>query len=99
MTLRTIADKSKGIVFEVVLELGEWPVGAFVDHFLRARKIERFNTTNGLCREEKKTPQKKEKGQKRCGVGNEEFGERTLIVVSLRGSALARLGRVVAIRE
>jgi hypothetical protein len=52
-----------------------------------------------LCREEKK-PQKRKRVRKDCVVGgNDKFGERTSIVVSLRGSALARLGRVVASRE
>lgn len=50
VALRTIADEGKRVIFEVVLKLGERPVTALINDFLRARKIERFNTADGLKR-------------------------------------------------
>ena len=48
MALRAITDEGERVIFEVVLKLGERPVTALIDDFLRARKIERFNTADGL---------------------------------------------------
>jgi len=44
VALGAIADEGERVIFEIVLQLGERPVAALVDDFLRARKIERFNT-------------------------------------------------------
>jgi hypothetical protein len=46
VALRAIADESESVVLEVVLELGQRPVGALVDLLLRARKVERLNSTS-----------------------------------------------------
>ena len=48
MALGTIANESKRVILEVVLQLGEGPVTALVDDLLGARKIERLDATNGL---------------------------------------------------
>lgn len=45
VTLRAIANERKGIILQVLLELGQRPVGTLVNGFLRPRKIERLDTT------------------------------------------------------
>lgn len=47
VALRPIPDESKGIIFEVVLELGQWPVASLVDNLLGSSEIESLNSTSG----------------------------------------------------
>jgi hypothetical protein len=48
MSLRAIADESKGVILEVVLELWERPVIALVYYLLRTRKIKRLHAPHKL---------------------------------------------------
>ena len=47
MTLRTIADEGKSVIFEVVVELGKGPVAALIDDLVRARKVESLDAARG----------------------------------------------------
>ena len=46
MTLRAVPDQGKGIIFEVVLELGQWPVTPLVDDLFAPGKVEGLHPTN-----------------------------------------------------
>jgi hypothetical protein len=48
VALRTIADKSKGIILEVVLELRERPIAPLVHNLLGASKVERLYASSSL---------------------------------------------------
>lgn len=45
MTLRAIADKGEGVVFEVVVKPGKGPVAALIDNLVRASKVESLDAT------------------------------------------------------
>ena len=47
VSLRAVADKSEGIVLEVVLELGKGPVASLIDNLLGASEVQSLDTTNG----------------------------------------------------
>lgn len=49
MTLGAVADDGEGVIFEVVVQLGEGPVGAFVDDLVGARKAEGLHTARREC--------------------------------------------------
>ena len=48
VTLGSIADEGQCIIFKVVLELRQRPVGTLVDNLLGTCKIEGLDSTNGL---------------------------------------------------
>jgi hypothetical protein len=48
VALRTIANEGEGVVFKVVLELGERPVSPLVDDLLGSGKVEGLDTTRPL---------------------------------------------------
>lgn len=52
MSLRAVANESKSVILEVVLELGEGPVTSLVDDLLSASKVQGLDTANsGLYKE------------------------------------------------
>ena len=57
MTLGAIANKSEGVVLEVVLELSQGPVTALVDDLLVASEFQSLQTTDSLKTTEKKRAQ------------------------------------------
>jgi hypothetical protein len=71
VALGAIAYEGERVIFEIVLQLGERPVAALVDDFLRARKIERFNTADGLretqSEDERRRISEKETSNLECG--------------------------------
>lgn len=62
MTLGAIANKSEGVVLEVVLELSQGPVTALVDDLLVASEFQSLQTTDSL----KTTEKKARSGKLRC---------------------------------
>jgi hypothetical protein len=48
MTLGAITDESQCVVLEVLLDLGQRPVGAFIDSFFGASKIESLEPSRRL---------------------------------------------------
>jgi len=48
MSLRAVTNEGKGVVLEVILELGEGPVTAFVNGFFCASKIKGLHTASTL---------------------------------------------------
>ena len=48
MALGPIADEGQGIIFEIVLELGQRPVGAFIYNLLGTCEIKGLDSANGL---------------------------------------------------
>ena len=52
VSLRAVANESKSVILEVVLELGEGPVTSLVDDLLSASKVQGLDTANsGLHKE------------------------------------------------
>lgn len=52
MTLGAIANEGKGIVFEILLELGQGPVATLVDDLLGSSKIESLDASGTLLQDE-----------------------------------------------
>jgi hypothetical protein len=48
MSLRAVTNKSEGVVLEIVLEFGEWPIAALIDDFLCASKVKSLDAPNSL---------------------------------------------------
>lgn len=48
MSLRTVTNEGKGVVLEVILELGEGPVTTFVNCFFCASKVKGLYTASTL---------------------------------------------------
>jgi hypothetical protein len=48
MSLRAVPDKGQGIVLEIVLQLSQWPITAFVYNLFCSCKIKSFDTTDSL---------------------------------------------------
>lgn len=48
VALRAVADQGEGVIFEVILELSQRPVGALVDDFLGTGKVEGLDTARCL---------------------------------------------------